>query len=350
LKLKRKDDTPMRSFLCLILCSLFIAFPAKEDSSKEFDPLDELLEQWNMVMSGQRKSASGEGFSGQPNVEDISPDTECLDEPIENDSAGATKGFLVELERVSSPEVDEWAVLFQRWDAAFNRKTFSRQREISPSLGKDAGIPKTKESEKSASPENIEANFNAVLQLWDRFLSKTELSEGDGKKSGVHSEEDVSFLPDEIESESFKKDSGEELVGKTDESGTYTLRKSAMKQFELAQKTAKKYGVSLKVNSSYRTRTEQVRLYEQAKKRFGKRARIYAATPGRYAPHMTGGAIDVVLHGVDMSKKRNQQLLRKIMLQAGFAPYDVEFWHYEYGTRRWGRFYNRPPIYEAIEE
>jgi len=340
----------MRSFLCLILCSLFIAFPAKEDSSKEFDPLDELLAQWDMVMSEQQKSASGEGFSGQPNVEYISPDTECLDEPMENDIAGAKKGFLVELERLSSPEGDKWAVLFQRWDAAFNRKTFSRQREISPSLGKDAGILKTKEREKTTSPENVEGNFNAVLQLWDQFLSKTKLSEGDAKKPGIPSEEDVSEFPEKIESESFLKDSGEELVTKTDESGTYTLRKSAMKHFELAQKIVQKHGVSLKVNSSYRTRAEQANLYEQAQKRFGRRARIYAAPPGSYAPHMTGGAVDAVLRGVDISKKTNQQLLRKIMLQAGFAPYDVEFWHYEYGTRRWGRFYNRPPIYEAIEE
>ncbi len=78
------------------------------------------------------------------------------------------------------------------------------------------------------------------------------------------------------------------------------------------------------------------------------------------AGHPTGGAVDVIIvnsetgesldfgskqydfssekcftFSPDVSKKRmdNRMLLRKVMMQVGFAPYDGEWWHFSYGDR-----------------
>lgn len=46
----------------------------------------------------------------------------------------------------------------------------------------------------------------------------------------------------------------------------------------------------------------------------------------------------------------NRQLLRRCMIQAGFAPFDGEWWHFSYGDREWARYYNEPnAVYEQIE-
>jgi D-alanyl-D-alanine dipeptidase len=45
----------------------------------------------------------------------------------------------------------------------------------------------------------------------------------------------------------------------------------------------------------------------------------------------------------------NRQLLRRIMLQVGFAPFDGEWWHFSYGDKEWARYYNQPyALYEQI--
>jgi len=47
---------------------------------------------------------------------------------------------------------------------------------------------------------------------------------------------------------------------------------------------------------------------------------------------------------------RNRMLLREVMLSAGFAPFDGEWWHFSYGDREWARYYNRTAaMYEQIE-
>lgn len=39
---------------------------------------------------------------------------------------------------------------------------------------------------------------------------------------------------------------------------------------------------------------------------------------------------------------RNRQILRACMLQAGFAPFDGEWWHFSFGDREWACYYRRP--------
>lgn len=38
----------------------------------------------------------------------------------------------------------------------------------------------------------------------------------------------------------------------------------------------------------------------------------------------------------------NRQLLRRLMLDVGFAPFDGEWWHYSYGDKEWAKFYGKP--------
>ena len=42
-------------------------------------------------------------------------------------------------------------------------------------------------------------------------------------------------------------------------------------------------------------------------------------------------------------------LLRKIMMQVGFAPYDAEWWHFSYGDREWAFYCKKPyALYDQI--
>lgn len=96
------------------------------------------------------------------------------------------------------------------------------------------------------------------------------------------------------------------------------------------------------------------------------------------AGHPTGGAVDVYIQdnvtgakldfGVPLftldSKdlytfspfisdiaKQNRLLLRKIMLDQGFAPYDGEWWHFSFGDKEWAFYYQKPyAIYEQKSE
>jgi len=99
----------------------------------------------------------------------------------------------------------------------------------------------------------------------------------------------------------------------------------------------------------------------------------FVAAPGN-AGHPTGGAVDLrVLKGgqqLEMgtayrefvpdtyvfspfnSKKnwQNRQMLRRVMLACGFAPYDGEWWHFSYGDKEWAAFYAQPQaIYGQLD-
>lgn len=87
--------------------------------------------------------------------------------------------------------------------------------------------------------------------------------------------------------------------------------------------------------------------------------------------HPVGGAIDITIEikGVeldmgcamadfsDMSKvhtfsdsitesqQKNRILLRTIMMNQGFAPYDFEWWHFSFGDREWACYYRQESTY-----
>lgn len=53
---------------------------------------------------------------------------------------------------------------------------------------------------------------------------------------------------------------------------------------------------------------------------------------------------------ISATAKQNRLMLRKLMMDTGFAPFDVEWWHYSYGDKEWAKYYAKPvAIYEQIE-
>lgn len=114
-------------------------------------------------------------------------------------------------------------------------------------------------------------------------------------------------------------------------------------------------------------------IYESVKGNFMDELEMYEyihekiAVP-EVAGHPTGGAVDVAIYDekeekiIDFGSKIldwdtikcyyysddiseeaicNRKLLRKIMLEEGFAPYDGEWWHFSYGDREWAYYYKK---------
>lgn len=92
------------------------------------------------------------------------------------------------------------------------------------------------------------------------------------------------------------------------------------------------------------------------------------------AGHPTGGAVDIQITNagvpIDMGTniwefvkdsfmfspfigqeaQDNRLLLRSIMMDVGFAPFDGEWWHFSYGDKEWAAYYKKPfAIYNQIE-
>jgi len=54
--------------------------------------------------------------------------------------------------------------------------------------------------------------------------------------------------------------------------------------------------------------------------------------------------------GLSETQKSNRMLLREAMMNAGFAPFNGEWWHFSYGDREWAAFYGKPnAIYSQVE-
>ena len=86
------------------------------------------------------------------------------------------------------------------------------------------------------------------------------------------------------------------------------------------------------------------------------------------AGHPTGGAVDIAIYDEENGKiidfgseildwdtikcyyysgeiskeaSDNRKLLRKLMIEQEFAPYDGEWWHFSYGDREWAFYYKK---------
>lgn len=149
---------------------------------------------------------------------------------------------------------------------------------------------------------------------------------------------------------------------------------------DLAEKLG---GATLEVVYGFRSAGIQATLFNQMKER--NRLRGFAgdelieethrqiALP-EIAGHPTGGAVDlqIVKDGepldfgtliwefdrksyafspeIDEQSLTNRLLLRSIMINAGFAPFDGEWWHFSYGDREWAAYYSEPnAIYDQRE-
>ena len=107
--------------------------------------------------------------------------------------------------------------------------------------------------------------------------------------------------------------------------------------------------------------------------------------PARPSPHLTGGALDVTLGDAqgdalpmgtgfddfsdgamtryyealqeqrpltqpELEFLRHRRLLVHLMAQAGFMNYPEEWWHYDFGNRRWAAQTAQPEIYGPVEQ
>ena len=127
----------------------------------------------------------------------------------------------------------------------------------------------------------------------------------------------------------------------------------------------------------YRSMEKQVKYFNKEIKKYEKnfksKLELYEfvhekiAVP-EVAGHVTGGAVDVVIYDmknnkiIDFGTKvhdfsdnksyityknisreayNNRMMLRKLMMKAGFAPYDGEWWHFSFGDREWAYYYKR---------
>lgn len=97
--------------------------------------------------------------------------------------------------------------------------------------------------------------------------------------------------------------------------------------------------------------------------------------PAVAPPHSTGGAVDISfsykntplslgtpfdcfatsahthsLEKEDAVEKFLRRALFWLMISQGFVNYPYEWWHFEFGTRRWGHFHDVAPLYSRIDE
>lgn len=133
-------------------------------------------------------------------------------------------------------------------------------------------------------------------------------------------------------------------------------------------------GLTLEVGYGYRALEVQQSRFEEQRQRLSEfyegeellsRAHKYVAVP-EVAGHPAGAAVDIQItqegDALDFGTKlwefqpdsftfspfitkeawRNRQLLRSAMTNAGFAPFDGEWWHFSYGDKEWAKYYNMP--------
>ena len=146
-------------------------------------------------------------------------------------------------------------------------------------------------------------------------------------------------------------------------------------------------GLHLLVLETYRSLARQRKGYEHYLAEFGRTrpeldrdalmeyVHLHVAVPD-VAGHPTGGAIDLTLadesgpldmgstygdfstplyhafaEGTTKAQRANRMLLRQVMVEAGFAPFTGEWWHFSYGDREWAAIWNqRAALYEQLEE
>ena len=154
------------------------------------------------------------------------------------------------------------------------------------------------------------------------------------------------------------------------------VRETVLKNLQTAARLLQDYDVtlSLEVGYGYRALEIQKQIFEKYKTKFSSkysgaellsRVHKFIAVP-EVAGHPAGAAVDIQIvrsgqpidFGTNMwefkpdsftfspfiSKEgwQNRQLLRRVMMNVGFAPFDGEWWHFSYGDKEWAKYYNQP--------
>ncbi len=154
------------------------------------------------------------------------------------------------------------------------------------------------------------------------------------------------------------------------------VRKGVFGRLQKAAKTLAAYDASLQLEVVYGYRALQIQkqLFERYKAKlaseYAGKALLAAvhrlvAVP-EVAGHPAGAAVDIqiirdgkplnfgtAVHEfvpdtftfspfISREAWQNRQLLRWVMMAAGFAPFDGEWWHFSYGDKEWARYYSQP--------
>lgn len=171
--------------------------------------------------------------------------------------------------------------------------------------------------------------------------------------------------------------------------GKIKVRKEAFNKLVKAQKilSVKNSLFSLQVTYGYRSLIIQKKMFVKVLRNISKKffedpselyeeVHRYVAVPN-VAGHPTGGAVDIIIvnkqtdksidfgskqydfsnkdcyvfaPGISKRGQKNRQLLRDVMLAAGFAPFDGEWWHFSYGDREWAYYYKKKnAIYDQVK-
>lgn len=163
------------------------------------------------------------------------------------------------------------------------------------------------------------------------------------------------------------------------------LRLGAAERIIAVAKTLKQKGYMLELLEAFRPYEKQKQEFEELSiliaaehpelsgKELWRKITESIADPDVCPPHLTGGAVDVRLldmNGgiVDMGNEFNtvgsasvlmsphisaearqaRDMLVDAFLQHQYAPMPSEWWHFSYGDRYWGAFYDRPAIYDIL--
>lgn len=157
------------------------------------------------------------------------------------------------------------------------------------------------------------------------------------------------------------------------------VRKRVLERLNMADSFLKKVNPNyqLMVVYGYRSMEKQVKYFQEELKKYEKlyknKLELYEFIHEKIAVpevsgHPTGGAVDVVIYDfknekiIDFGTKvhdfnqsrsyvyytkikefehNNRMLLRRVMMKAGFAPYDGEWWHFSFGDKEWAYYYNK---------
>lgn len=192
----------------------------------------------------------------------------------------------------------------------------------------------------------------------------------------ISNEEEFVFLPldDEL------------LIGKYQEKCNMNkygrqipIRKSVYYRLREAAKQLKKINFNYKLIVVYGFRALEIQeqyfneIYNKVKCKFSDKMELYEYIHEKIAVpevsgHPTGGAVDIAIYDetnksiidfgsqildwdnekccyinteISDNAKNNREMLRKLMMEQEFAPYDGEWWHFSYGDKEWAFYYGK---------
>lgn len=154
------------------------------------------------------------------------------------------------------------------------------------------------------------------------------------------------------------------------------VRETVAKKLDQAASNLPEH-LSLQIDSGYRSRESQQKLFQARVKQFGSKKKAEKLVFNPYKgvpPHTTGGAIDVSLldqNGTEINlsdplikfyeepqlysekisadAQAMRLMLHDLMLKQKFAPHPDEYWHFSYGEQLWAEHYKTEVIYDEID-